>query len=187
MSIRATLNDSIAAIRTIFDLEETVSVAADLLRATLLSGHKVLVCGNGGSASDSAHFATELACRFVSDRRPYPAISLTGDGALLTAIGNDYSFAELFARQVRAFGTPGDLLIALSTSGKSENIKRALEEAKRLGLRSIALLGRDGGFCHGLADLELLIPASVTARVQEAHKVLIHLLCELVEPDLAEE
>ena len=184
MSIRATLNHSIATIRTIFDLEDTVALAADLLRKTLLSGHKVLVCGNGGSASDSAHFAAELACRFVSDRRPYPAISLTGDGALMTAIGNDYSFAELFARQVKAFGVPGDLLVTLTTSGKSENIKRALEQGKGLGLTSIALLGRDGGFCRGLADVELLIPEQVTARIQEAHKVIIHLLCELVEPDL---
>jgi phosphoheptose isomerase len=187
MSIRATLNDSIAAIRTIFDLEETVTLAADLLRETLLSGHKVLVCGNGGSASDSAHFATELACRFVSDRRPYPAISLTGDGALMTAIGNDYTFAELFARQVKAFGTPGDLLVVLTTSGKSENVKRALEQGNELGLSSIALLGRDGGFCRGLATVELLIPEHVTARIQEAHKVIIHLLCELVEPDLAKQ
>jgi phosphoheptose isomerase len=185
MSIRATLNDSIAAIRTIFDLEDAVSRAADLLRQTLLTGHKVLVCGNGGSASDSSHFAAELACRFVGDRRPYPAISLTGDGGLMTAIGNDYSFPELFARQVRAFGSPGDLLVALTTSGKSENIKRALEQGKENGLRSITLLGRDGGFCHGLADVELLVPEQVTARVQEAHKVIIHLLCELVEPDLA--
>src|ERR1700736_2104946 len=181
MSIRATLNDSIAAIRRIFDLEDTVALAADLLRKTLLSGNKVLVCG---SASDGAHLAAELACRFVSDRRPYPAISLTGDGALLTAIGNDYSFAELFARQVKAFGAPGDLLVALTTSGQSENIKRALEQGKGLGLTSIALLGRDGGFCRGLADVELLIPEQVTARIQEAHKVIIHLLCELVEPDL---
>jgi phosphoheptose isomerase len=185
MSIRASLNDSIAAIRSIFDLEDTVARAANLLRETLLSGHKVLVCGNGGSGSDSSHFASELACRFVADRRPYPAISLTGDGSLLTAIGNDYSYPELFARQVKAFGAPGDLLVALTTSGKSENIKRALQQAKELELRSIALLGRDGGFCLGLADLELLIPEQVTARIQEAHKVIIHLLCELVEPDLA--
>ena len=105
----------------------------------------------------------------------------------MTAIGNDYSFAELFAKQVRAFGSPGDLLVALTTSGKSENIKRALVQAKELGLKSIALLGRDGGFCRGLADVELLIPVQVTARIQEAHKVVIHLLCELVEPDLAKQ
>jgi len=187
MSIRATLNDSIAAIRLIFDLEDTVALAANLLRETLLSGHKVLVCGNGGSASDSSHFATELACRFLANRRPYPAISLTADGGLLTAIGNDYSYAELFARQVKAFGAPGDLLVALTTSGKSENIKRALDQAKELGLRSIALLGRDGGFCRGRADVELLITEQVTARIQEAHKVIVHLLCELVEPDLAQQ
>jgi phosphoheptose isomerase len=187
MSIQASLNDSIAAIRVLFDLEATVAMAADLLRETLLSGRKVLACGNGGAASDSAHFASELACRFISDRRPYPAICLTGDGGLITAIGNDYSFAELFARQVRAFGSPGDLLVALTTSGKSENVKRALVQAKELGLKSIALLGRDGGFCRGLADVELLIPLHVTARIQEAHKVVIHLLCELVEPDLAKQ
>src|SRR6476619_4456214 len=144
MSIRASLNDSIAAIRSIFDLEDTVAVAANLLRETLLSGHKVLACGNGGSSSDSAHFATELACRFVADRRPYPAICLTADGSLMSAIGNDYSFAELFARQVKAFGSTGDLLVALSTSGKSENIRRALVQAQEFGLKSITLLGRDG-------------------------------------------
>jgi phosphoheptose isomerase len=187
MSIQASLNDSIAAIRTLFDLEAPVVLAANLLRETLLAGRKVLVCGNGGSASDSAHFAAELACRFVSDRRPYPAICLTGDGALMTAIGNDYSFAELFARQVKAFGSTGDLLVALSTTGKSENVRRALVQAKEFRLKSITLLGRDGGFCRGLADVELLVPQEITARIQEAHKVIIHLLCELVEPDLAKQ
>ncbi len=187
MSVQASLNDSVAAIRTIFDLEATVVLAADLLRQTLLSGHKVLICGNGGSAADGAHLAAELACRFIGDRRPYPALALTGDGGLMTAIANDYSFAELFARQVKALGSPGDLLITLTTSGQSENIRRALEQGKEIGLRSIALLGRDGGFCRGLADVELLIPGQVTARIQEAHKVIIHLLCELVEPDLAKQ
>ena len=105
----------------------------------------------------------------------------------MTAIGNDYSFAELFARQVKAFGSPGDLLVALSTSGKSENVRRALVQTKELSLKSIALLGRDGGFCRGLADVELIVPQEVTARIQEAHKVIIHLLCELVEPDLAKQ
>jgi phosphoheptose isomerase len=187
MSVSASLNDSIAAIRSLFDIESPVAMAANLLRETLLSGRKVLVCGNGGSASDSAHLAAELACRFVADRRPYPAICLTGDGALMTAIGNDYSFAELFARQIKAFGAPADLLVALSTSGRSENIRRALVQARESGLKSITLLGRDGGFCRGLADVELLVPQEVTARIQEAHKVIIHLLCELVEPDLAKQ
>ena len=185
MSIRESLNDSIAVIRTLFELEEPLNRAAALIRDTLLSGHKVLVCGNGGSAADSSHLATELACRFVSDRRPYPALCLAADGGLMTAIGNDYSFAELFARQVSAFGLPGDLLVALTTSGKSENIRRALDQARKREMKSIALLGRDGGFCRGLSDLELLIPHHTTARIQEAHKVIIHLLCEIVEPDLA--
>jgi len=185
MSIKDSLNDSIAAIGSLFHLEEPLTRAADILRETLLSGHKVLVCGNGGSAADSSHLATELACRFVSDRRPYPALCLASDGGLMTAIGNDYSFAELFARQVAAFGAQGDLLIAMTTSGKSQNIRRALEQAKTQGLSTIALLGRDGGFCRGLADLEILVPHHTTARIQEAHKVIIHLLCEIVEPDLA--
>jgi phosphoheptose isomerase len=185
MSIRDSLNDSIAAIGTLFDMEEQLTRAAAMIRETLLSGHKVLVCGNGGSAADSSHLATELACRFISDRRPYPAICLAADGRLMTAIGNDYSFAELFARQVAAFGSPGDLLVALTTSGKSENIRRALEQAKKQEMKTIALLGRDGGFCRGLSDLEILIPHFTTARIQEAHKVIIHLLCEIVEPDLA--
>jgi phosphoheptose isomerase len=185
MSIRDSLNDSLAVIGSLFHLEEPLTRAASMIRETLLSRHKVLVCGNGGSAADSSHLATELACRFVSDRQPYPALCLAADGGLMTAIGNDYSFAELFARQVAAFGAPGDLLIAMTTSGKSENIRRALEQARKQEMKSIALLGRDGGFCRGLSDLEILIPHYTTARIQEAHKVIIHLLCEVVEPDLA--
>jgi len=185
MSIRDSLNDSIAAIGSLFHLEEALTRAADIIRETLVSGRKVLVCGNGGSAADSSHLATELACRFVSDRRPYPALCLAADGGLMTAIGNDYSFAELFARQVAAFGAPGDLLIAMTTSGKSQNIRRALEQAKTQGMKTLALLGRDGGFCRGLSDVEILVPHDTTARIQEAHKVIIHLLCEIVEPDLA--
>ena len=185
MSIRESLSDSISVISALLDMEEPLTRAAGMIRDALLSGHKVLVCGNGGSAADSSHLATELACRFVSDRRPYPALCLTADGGLMTAIGNDYSFAELFARQVAAFGLPGDLLVAMTTSGKSENIRRALEQAGKQELKSIALLGRDGGFCRGLSDLEIIIPHNSTARIQEAHKVIIHLLCELVEPDLA--
>jgi phosphoheptose isomerase len=184
MSIRDIINDSIGAVTTLFTLEKEIFGAAAMLRETLLSGHKALVCGNGGSAADSSHLATELACRFISDRRPYPAISLAAEGSLMTAIGNDYSFTELFARQVAAFGAPGDLLITMTTSGKSENIRRAIEQAKKQGMKTIALLGRDGGFCLGLSDLDILVPLQVTARIQEAHKVIIHLLCELIEPDL---
>lgn len=184
MSIQASLEESVRAIRMITELEAEVERAADRLRTALLSGHKVLTCGNGGSAADSSHFATEIACRFIQDRRPFPAISLTAEGGLLTATGNDYSFAEVFARQVMAYGRPGDVLVALSTSGRSPNVVRALEQARAQGVSSIVLLGRDGGRCRGLGAIELLVPHDTTARIQEAHKVIIHLLCELIEPDL---
>jgi D-sedoheptulose 7-phosphate isomerase len=168
-------------------LESKVEEAAALVLACLKSGGKLLVCGNGGSAADSNHMATEFTCRFQDDRRPYPAISLTSDGGLLTAIGNDYSFHDLFGRQVRAFGKPGDVLIALTTSGKSRNVLTAIEEAKRLGVKSIAFLGKGGGFTKGAADIELRVEGNVTARIQEAHKFLIHAICELVEPGLERE
>jgi D-sedoheptulose 7-phosphate isomerase len=155
--------------------------------ACLKSGGKLLLCGNGGSAADSAHIATEFTCRFMGDRRPYPAISLTADGGLLTAIGNDYAFQDIFSRQVRAYGRPGDVLIALSSSGKSRNVLSAIEEARRAGLKTIVFLGKAGGFTKGAADIEILVPGTVTARIQEAHKFLLHALCELVEPDLEKE
>jgi D-sedoheptulose 7-phosphate isomerase len=184
MSVRQSIDDAIKAIGLLVPLEAKIREAALLIEDALLSGRKVLTCGNGGSAADSSHLATEIACRFVEDRRPYPAISLTGDGGLLTATANDYSFDEVFARQVVAFGQPGDVLVALSTSGKSANVRRALEVARETGLKSIALLGRDGGFCQGLASVSLIVPHDVTARIQEAQKVIIHIICELIEPAL---
>jgi phosphoheptose isomerase len=170
----------------LYNLEAPIQSAAQLIEQTLLRGNKVLTCGNGGSAADSSHLATEIACRFVGDRRPFPAISLAADGGLLTATANDYSFEEVFSRQIIAFGKPGDLLIALSTSGRSENVRRALEQAKALDLHSVAILGRDGGHCRGIASIDLVVSHSATARIQEAHKVIIHLLCELIEPALAQ-
>ena len=184
MSIQESLNESLAAIRMLVGLQAQIEAGAELLRSALSSGHKVLTCGNGGSAADSSHLASEFACRFISDRRPYPAIGLAADSSLLTATANDYSFEEVFARQIRAFGQPGDVLVAITTSGQSRNVERALEQAKDLGLKSIALLGRDGGACRGLATVEILVAHQMTARIQEAHKVIIHLLCELVEPYL---
>jgi phosphoheptose isomerase len=173
------------ALRSIVDLEEQIGKAAELIRDCLTSGNKLLVCGNGGSAADAADFCTELACRFVDERRPYPALNLAQGASLLTATGNDYGFEEIFARQVRAFGKPADLLIAITTSGKSKNIRRALEEAKTSQLKSIALLGRDGGACAGRADVDLVVRGDSTARIQEAHKFILHVLCEIVEPRLA--
>jgi len=184
------LKNAVAAatktLQSLVNLDAHLAKAADLIEQCLRAGHKLLVCGNGGSASDAAHFATEFVVRFMKDRPAYPAICLTGDGGLLTAAGNDYGFDEIFARQVSAFGLPGDVLICLTTSGKSRNVKRALEEAKARKLKTIAFLGRDGGSTIGLADVDLLVASDSTARIQEAHKLLLHVLCETVESRLAQ-
>jgi phosphoheptose isomerase len=163
------------------ELQPQVARAADTIATALLSGHKLLACGNGGSAADASHLTTEFVCRYSRDRRPYPAISLATHGGDMTAIGNDYAFDELFARQVRAFGQPGDVLIAFTTSGQSENVRRALAAAKEAGVTSIAFLGRDGGLCAAMADVELIVRGDVTARIQEGHKLLLHTICEMVE------
>src|SRR5438309_5974806 len=173
-------------LQSLLDLDAQVAKAADLIERSLRAENKLLVCGNGGSAADAAHFATELVVRFTRDRRAYPAICLASDGGLLTAAGNDYGFDEIFARQVAAFGLPGDVLICLTTSGKSKNVVRALEEAKARKLKTIALVGRDGGSTIGVADVDLLVPSNSTARIQEAHQLLLHVLCEIIEARIKE-
>ncbi len=173
-------------LQSLLDLDAQVAKAADLIEESLRAGNKLLVCGNGGSAADASHFATEFVVRFTKDRPAYPAICLSGDGGLLTAAGNDYGFDEIFARQVAAFGLPGDVLICLTTSGKSRNVERALEEAKAHKLKTIAFLGRDGGSTIGMADVDLLVRSESTARIQEAHQLLLHVLCETIESRLAE-
>jgi phosphoheptose isomerase len=182
------LGNAIAAasktLQSIADLEAPIAKAADLIVNCLTSGNKLLACGNGGSAADAADFCTELACRFVDDRRPYPAMNLSQGSTLITATGNDYGFDEIFARQVRAFGNGGDILIAISTSGKSGNIQRALEEARGRKLMTIALLGRDGGSTVGIADVDLVVKGDSTARIQEAHKFILHVLCQICEARL---
>jgi phosphoheptose isomerase len=173
-------------LQSLFDLDAQVAKAADLIEESLRAGNKLLVCGNGGSAADASHFATEFVVRFTEDRPAYPAICLASDGGLLTAAGNDYGFDEIFARQVAAFGVLGDVLICLTTSGKSRNVERALEEAKAHKLKTIAFLGRDGGSTIGMADVDLLVRSESTARIQEAHQLLLHVLCETIESRLAE-
>ena len=171
-------------LQSIVDLESQITKAAELIADCLTSGKKVLACGNGGSAADAADFCTELACRFVEDRRPYPAMNLSQGGSLLTATGNDYGFDEIFARQVRAFGNSGDVLIAISTTGKPKNIRRAIEEARDRKFKTIALLGRDGGPAAGIADVDLIVKGNSTARIQEAHKFILHVICEICEARL---
>ena len=182
------LKNAIAAasttLQSISDLESQIAKAADLIVECLANGKKALACGNGGSAADAADFCTELACRFVEDRRPYPAMNLSQGGSLLTATGNDYGFEEIFARQIRAFGNSGDVLIAISTSGKSKNIRRAIDEARDRKLKTIALLGREGGAAAGVADVDLIVKGDSTARIQEAHKFILHVLCEICEARL---
>jgi D-sedoheptulose 7-phosphate isomerase len=184
--LQRAIEDSIATTRALAGLEAPLTRAAALVSQCLTSGHKLLICGNGGSASDSTHLATEFFCRFVADRRPFPALSLTANGEYLTAVCNDYGADEIFARQVWGLAQPGDVLIAFTTSGKSKNIRRALETAQQQGIASICFLGRDGGFTRDLATVDLLAPGNTTARIQEMHKFLFHVLCEMVEPTLAQ-
>ena len=175
---------AIATLEALRTLEPLVGKTAAAISTCLLSGGKLLVCGNGGSAADGADFSAEYGCRFMNDRQPFPAINLTACSSLTTAIGNDYGFEQLFARQVRGFAKPGDVLVALSTSGNSPNILAALREAGAMGITSIALLGRDGGSARGIASIDLIVPSSITARIQEAHKFLLHVVCEMVEQTL---
>jgi D-sedoheptulose 7-phosphate isomerase len=178
------INDSVRTLESLKNLEREVSRAADLIEQCLRAGNKLLVCGNGGSATDASHFATELVVRFGKDRRALPTICLASDSGILTAAANDYGFDEIFARQVAAFGLPGDVLICLTTSGKSKNVIRALREAKDRQMKTIAFLGREGGSAIGIADVDLLVKSDSTARVQEAHQLLLHVLCEIIESRL---
>jgi len=183
-NLNRAIDDSVRTLESLKELGREVSRAIDLIEQCLRAGNKLLVCGNGGSATDASHFATELVVRFAKDRRALPAISLSSDIGILTATGNDYGFNEIFARQVAALGAPRDVLICLTTSGKSKNLIRALEEAKARKLKTIAFLGRDGGPTLGIADVDLLIKSESTARVQEAHHLLLHVLCEIIESRL---
>jgi phosphoheptose isomerase len=185
--VTTNIADAKALLEQLAGLESKIEAAAEMIAAALLSGHKLLACGNGGSAADASHLTTEFVARFDRERRAYPAISLAAHGGDLTAIGNDYSFADLFARQVQAYGSPNDVLVVFTTSGRSENIFRALAAAKDLSVKTIAFLGRDGGMCAGLADVELQVGGKITARIQEGHKFLLHTICELVEEQLAAE
>jgi len=171
-------------LQSLKNLEPEVNRAADLIGDCFRTGNKLLVCGNGGSAADASHFATELVVRFTKDRRALPAICLASDSGIVSAAGNDYGFDEIFARQVAAFGIPGDVLICLTTSGNSKNVVRALQEAKARKVKTIAFLGRDGGSTKGMADIDLLVKADSTARIQEAHQLVIHVLCEIIEAQL---
>lgn len=165
-------------------LEDDVSRSVEIIVAALKNNKKLMICGNGGSAADSQHIAAEFTGRFVKDRPPIAALALSTDTSALTCIGNDYSFSEIFSRQLRALGQPQDCLLAISTSGNSENVIQAVQTAKAMEIKTIGLLGCDGGKLKNLCDCTIVVPSDVTARTQEAHIFIGHTICGSVELNL---
>jgi phosphoheptose isomerase len=170
-------------------LPEAIFEASQFIVQCFLTNNKMLICGNGGSAADSQHFAAELINRFEMERPiSLPAIALTTDSSTITSIANDYSYHEIFAKQIRALGQAGDILLLISTSGNSENILRACEAGQSRGLKIIALTGKDGGLLSNLlnhsTDIEIRVPGSSTARIQETHLLIVHCLCDLIDKQL---
>ena len=187
--VRRHFEESLATKQAAITLAPAIAAAAATMTRCLLEDGKILSCGNGGSAADAQHFSSELLNRFEMERPGLPAVALTTDSSTLTSIANDYAFVEVFAKQVRALGQPADVLLAISTSGNSENIVRAIHAAHERGLRVVALTGRDGGAVAGVLtedDIELRVPAERTARIQEVHLLIIHCLCDLIDAELLE-
>jgi D-sedoheptulose 7-phosphate isomerase len=168
-------------IKVIDHLTDDISRACDLVTTTIQAGNKVFLAGNGGSAADAQHIAAELTGRFVKERKPLPGIALTTDTSALTAVANDYGFGHIFSRQLEALARPGDLFIGISTSGNSENIVNAFISAQNIGCKSLGLSGRDGGKMNELCDLNIVIPSNITARIQEMHILIGHILCTAVD------
>ncbi len=190
MTVRDPARQADAAFAAAIALHERVRqnmgptlLAAEAIREALAAGRKVLVFGNGGSAADAQHLAAELVGRFTRERAAFPAIALTTDTSVLTSVANDYSFRHVFARQVEALGQAGDIALGISTSGESPNIEAALQAARGRGLKTIALTGRDGGRIGTAVDIHVNVPDQNTARVQEVHRTLLHVMCGIVESE----
>lgn len=175
------VREHLAVVGELPRLQEDLEAIIALICGSIQTGGKLLLCGNGGSAADCQHIAAEFTGRFIQDRAPLPALALTTDTSALTAIGNDYSFSRVFERQVVALGRPNDVLLAVSTSGDSENVILAVEAANRLGLSTAGLLGRDGGRLRLLCNQSVVVPSQSTARIQEAHILIGHVICGNVE------
>jgi D-sedoheptulose 7-phosphate isomerase len=185
--LRASIEESIAVKQAILaSMLSPITTAADWMTAALHAGHKLLLFGNGGSAADAQHIAAEFVGRFEKERRAWPAIALTTDTAILTALGNDYGADVIFARQIEALGQPGDVVLAFSTSGNSPNVLAGVRTAHARGLQVIGFTGKDGGKLASLCDLVLRVPSCRTARIQEGHMVICHALCEVTETALLE-
>jgi D-sedoheptulose 7-phosphate isomerase len=181
MSFDASLAETVRTFQALTSLRPAIDRAGQMILATLQRGGKLLICGNGGSAAEAAHFATELVGRYAKTRRSLPAIALSSDGSLLSCIGNDFGYDQVFARQVAGLAQRGDLLVVLTSSGNSGNILSALNEAKQIGVESLAFLGRGGGKAKGIATCDLIMPGTSGAAAQEAHLFLIHHFCELID------
>ncbi len=185
MTFEATLAESVRTLQALSAIRSEIDAAGRLIVDTLRHDKKLLICGNGGSAAEAGHFSTELVGRYQKNRSSLPAIALSADGSLLTCIGNDYGYDQVFSRQIAGLAHPGDLVVVLTSSGNSANIIAALHESNKLGLKSIAFLGRGGGKAKGLASCELIIPSHSGAACQEAHLFLIHHFCELIDAEFA--
>lgn len=164
---------------------ERIRLLGELLSACLRQGHRIFLCGNGGSAADAQHIAAEMVCRFETRRRALPAIALTTDTSALTAIGNDFGYEQVFARQVEALARPGDVLIGISTSGNSENVIAAVKQANAMGVTTLGLLGGEGGKLREQAQHVLVVPDNVTGRVQECHILIGHIWCAMIDAEFS--
>lgn len=186
--VREHFAESIATKQAAVDvISESIAVAGQLMAQSLLDDGKILSCGNGGSAGDAQHFSSELLNRFERERPGLPAMALTTDASTITSISNDYAYEEIFSKQIRALGKPQDVLLGISTSGNSENVCRAITAAHERGMKVVALSGRDGGRMADMfeeGDVEIRVPATRTARIQEVHLVCIHALCDLIDTAL---
>lgn len=185
--IKKRIQDSIEVEQKVLvheDLLMTIQDLSESITESMKKGGRIILCGNGGSASDALHFAGEMVGRFQKERGAWPAIALNADVATMTAIANDYGYDDVFARQVEGHVMEKDIVVGISTSGNSENIYRALQAAKSIGAKTAALLGKDGGRIGKIVDYPVIVPSMVTARVQESHILLIHILCELIENNL---
>lgn len=183
MTFKAAQQETIQALQALDTLQPQIEQAGTMILRALKAGKKIIACGNGGSAAEAQHFTTELVGRFFKNRRSLPAVALSADGTLVTCIGNDYGYDAVFARQIEGLAQPGDIVVVLSSSGNSKNILAALDAAKRLGLETIALLGRGGGKTKGVATCEIIVPGQSGAAAQECHLFLVHHFCQRVDAE----
>ncbi|MDH5544462.1 MAG: SIS domain-containing protein [Gammaproteobacteria bacterium] len=181
-SFQNSLTEHLDTFNVLHELASPAEQAARVIAATFKMGNSLFVCGNGGSAADAQHFASELSGRFEKTRPGYPAIALTTDSSALTAIANDFGYERIFARQLESLGRQNDLLLVISTSGNSANLREAVHQAKSQKIATIGLLGRDGGELAPIVDLPVIVPGERTSRIQEAHIFLLHYFCEIFEP-----